>query len=253
MEKSKWIQVMNKRSKREAYNNKNMYDFQDEMKNMKKILCNNMTTSNFCQYGDKCMYAHGLEDQNVDPIRKKAYNIIKGIEKINYKPDRDLSRTLLQLTKICKECSTNNCAGGYNCKYGVFNKIYQVCGDDLRYGICYNTSCNNIHLTNKGLLPLNSSVKSQPLRVIKYVDQLKNINIPCGTLLSDDFFLNLKNNTKDTTEDNPSEDSDESDISEESKDRIKAYLDYNSDSDRSCEESIFLPIKKSIYQKIEKY
>ena len=263
---NKWIKVINKKSKKDittqAYDNgatlepknyygpNNLYDSimshyyggREDSKNMKKILCNNILISKSCHYGDKCKYAHRLEDQNVEPIRKKAYDIIKGLEKINYKPERELSKTFLQLTKVCDLCCLNKCPGGYNCKYGVFDKIYQVCADDLKYGICYNTSCNNVHLTNKGLIPLNAN--RNIIKTLKYTERTKNISIPDGTLLSDDFFLNLKKNIKGNNNDPNRYDLgiNDSDDSDESRKRIKEYLDFNSDSDKSCNESIFKPL-----------
>lgn len=227
----KWITVINRRSSK-----KDMDYAGSDLKNMKKVLCNNVLISQTCHYGDKCMYAHSIEDQNVEPIRKKAYNILEGLEKINYKPDRELSKTLLQLTKICEACCKNKCPGGYNCKYGVYDKKYQICADDLRYGICYNTTCNNIHLTNRGLIPLNSIGKNEPIKIIKFIDKSKNISVPDGTLLSDDFFQNLKNNSKNAYD---IDDSSDEDSLTDSKERIKEFLDHNSDSDRSCDESIF--------------
>ncbi|AYV84751.1 MAG: hypothetical protein Hyperionvirus37_4 [Hyperionvirus sp.] len=233
----KWITVINRRAARRdggGYQEKERH--QADMKNMKKVLCNNVLIAQTCHYGDKCMYAHSLEDQNVEGVRRKAYDILEGVEKINYKPDRELSKTLLQLTKICEACCKNKCPGGYNCKYGVFDKKYQVCEDDLRYGICYNTMCNNIHLTNRGLIPLNSIGKHEPIKIIK-VDRSKNVSVPDGTLLSDDFFQNLKENSKNSYDiDDSSEDES---MNDDDRGRIKEFLDCDSDSDKSCDESIF--------------
>ena len=231
----KWITVMNKKSqirKKDADIRNKLKIFKDD-DNVKKMLCNNVLISDECHYGDKCMYAHSLSEQNLDPVRKKAYDIIMGKETISYKPDKELGKTLLQLTKICEECNKNKCSGGYNCKYGVIDKKYQICADDLRYGICYNATCNNIHLTNKGLIPLNSNNKNEIIRIVKYNDKINNVNVPDGTLLSEDFFMKLSKNNRRITSD-ISDDSDD-----ESTERIKAYLDQNSDSDKSCNESIF--------------
>lgn len=227
-----WTTVINKRSHIKRDTN-NKFKIMKEDDNMKKMLCNNILTLGICHYGNKCMYAHNLEEQNVDQIRSQAYDIITGKEKIKFRPNKELSRNLLQLTKVCEECIKKKCPGGYNCKYGVFDKKYQICADDLRYGICYNVTCNNIHLTNKGLIPLSSNGKNEIIR-IKYTDNNtnpKDITIPDGTLLSDNFFIHLDKNNKYK---NDSEDSDD-----ESTQRIKAYLEQNSDSDKSCDESIF--------------
>jgi hypothetical protein len=84
----------------ENINNDNQNNNSDE-KNRKKILCNNILMYGSCGYGDKCMYAHSLSEQNIDSIRKKAYDIIKKI--IPYDPkmlkDNYLMETLIILTK----------------------------------------------------------------------------------------------------------------------------------------------------------
>lgn len=210
--------------------------------NMKKMLCNNILTSGSCHYGDKCMYAHNLVEQNVDPLRKKAYDIIRGIEQIDYKPDRELGKALLQLTKVCDNCMKGRCPGAYNCKYGVYDKKYQVCADDLRYGICYNTSCNCVHLTNKGLVPLNSTTRVEPLRIIRYADKVdkadktKDVTVPTGTLLTEEFLLTLNRRDRESRHE-----SDSDKVSDDTEDieRVKAYLEHQSDTDDSCDESIF--------------
>lgn len=232
----RWVTVMNRRShvkRKEPDIRSKLKIVKEDDNNIKKILCNNILEFGECHYGDKCMYAHSLLEQNIDPMRKKAYDIIFDNENISYKPDKELGRTLLQLTKVCEDCNKKKCSGGYNCKYGVFDKKYQVCADDLRYGICYNATCNNIHLTNKGLIPLNSNNKNETIQVIKYIDKTKNINIPDGTLLSEDFFLKLSKNNKQRNNEY------DSDSDDESIERIKEYLDQNSDSDKSCDQSIF--------------
>lgn len=233
---AKWIKVMSKKTKYNNIDRSNTNSgYSDDYKNLKKILCNNILISKSCHYGNKCLYAHSLDDQNIDSIRRRAYDIIRGIEPINYRPDRELAKALQQLTKICEACANNKCAGGYNCKYGAINKIYRVCIDDLKNGVCYNTSCSSVHLSNRGLIPLNSNGKNSS-RAVKYIDRLKEVNVPDGTLLSDDFFTNLKNNCKNKYNLAGSDESDGDD--DETKNRIIAYLDQNSDSDLSCDESI---------------
>lgn len=215
-----WITV-NKKSQIKKKDNSNEDSY------MKKILCNNILTTGICNYGDKCMYAHNLDEQNIEPIRKQAYDIITGKEKISYKPNKELSKTLLQLTKVCNDCINKSCPGGYNCKYGVIDKKFQVCADDLRYGICYNTICNCVHLTNKGLIPLNSPNINQKIRIINYTNNDKIINnIPNGTLLSDNFFIK-------SNDPNPNPESDSDNETSEIIEHIKEYLDHDSDSEKS--------------------
>jgi hypothetical protein len=127
-----------------------------DIKKKNQVLCKNMITAGICRYGDKCIYAHSLDDQYVNPDRKYAYDIIKNIsqlENIDLIKNKEIFYILKQLTKSCQKCIINQCAGGYNCKYGVFDKQYQICHHDLISGRCLNTECEFIHLTKKGLVP----------------------------------------------------------------------------------------------------
>jgi hypothetical protein len=122
----------------------------------KRILCYNIIKGKECQYGDKCLYAHSLEKQKIDPIRKKIYTILKGdnnLKNINLIKDKALFQTMTQLTKVCFHCSKNNCHGGYNCRNGSINPKYKICYDDVMYGNCKNKKCFSIHLTNRGMMP----------------------------------------------------------------------------------------------------
>src|ERR1700722_17114726 len=70
--------------------NKYQYFYETDDENMKKILCNNMLIRGKCNYGNKCLYAHNIYEQNVDPIRKKAYDIIMNNKMIDDEPDNEL-------------------------------------------------------------------------------------------------------------------------------------------------------------------
>lgn len=131
------------------------YENSDEFDgSSKKILCQNIINTGECKYGNKCMYAHNLEEQNVSEIRKYAYDIIKSdIDLKNVFLSDELYKVLFLLTKYCKNCNVKNCIGGYNCKSGACDKKYVVCANDLNYGKCENPNCMNIHLTKKGLKP----------------------------------------------------------------------------------------------------
>lgn len=265
-----------------------------EYDNMKKMLCNNILTSGTCCYGDKCMYAHNLEEQNIDPLRKHAFDIIDGKEKFTGDLDKELAKIFLQLTVLCEDCKNNICQGGYNCKFGTLNIKYQVCVDDLRTGLCYNTSCSCVHLSALGINPLNipdnfnlatgsivytgstgstgsagsagsagsvgsagstGTLRSSPklfsqvleeanqLRIVSpppsqnyvnkpkkmpnYLDVLSSTDIPDGTLLSDLFFMSLNSNI---------DLNDPGETSDESVERIRKYLNHNTDSDCSDNE-----------------
>jgi len=122
----------------------------------KRILCFNAIKGRVCNYGSKCMYAHSLAEQKIDPIRHKVYTILKNdnnLKNINLVKDRKLFTTFAQLTKICYHCSKNECHGGYNCRNGAINQKYKICHDDLMYGNCRRPRCHGLHLTTRGLVP----------------------------------------------------------------------------------------------------
>lgn len=148
---------------------------------VKKMLCRNMTMFGTCEYGTKCKFAHNLNEQIIDDYRKESYGILLSKKKLdNYDMQKNytLYRSLLNLTKICEQCEKGKCTGGYNCKYGVCSKKYQICERDLNYGNCFN-NCEFVHLTKRGLKPFYrtmTEIQCQPLN---------------GTLLSTDFFKKI--------------------------------------------------------------
>lgn len=122
--------------------------------NWKKILCNNMFVNHICPYGDNCVYAHSLDEQRVDPIRRKAYDIIKGttgLELLDLSKDTELYDALLSLSRTCSRCINGTCFGGYNCKNGACKIEYTVCAQDLNFGKCTNKTCKKVHLSRRGL------------------------------------------------------------------------------------------------------
>ena len=183
-------------------------------KNLKKILCHNIITSGSCGYGNKCLYAHDLSEQNMDTVRKKAYEILlsKGdLSNIDLQKDFGLYRALLGLTKICEQCDKNKCTGGYNCKFGACSKKYHICIRDLNYGDCMH-NCGCIHLSDRGLKHFFTTfVKSVNNNVVE--------NISGGTLLSSDFFKNLNDNYQKNCDDDIlsdiTDDSDSENLSDE--------------------------------------
>jgi hypothetical protein len=124
--------------------------------NKKRVLCKPMLNDKKCDYGNKCVYAHNLNDQKIDTMRHKAYTIIKStqdLSTINLVNDNELFEHLNMLTKVCYLCSKNICPGGYNCRYGAINNKLRICYDDLMYGNCRRTNCMSVHLTKRGLVP----------------------------------------------------------------------------------------------------
>lgn len=183
-----------------------------ENRNFKKILCNNMIESGSCPYGIKCVYAHSLDEQNIDANRRDAYSILTSTDKISVDLQRDLYlyRSLLGLTNMCEKCSKNMCTGGYNCKFGACAKKYHVCIKDLQTGDCME-KCGCVHLTDRGLKPFKSNN---------------------GTLLTTEFFSAMVGTN------NSDEDSDYlSEISDD--DSVKSTI-----SDSECYKSIFDEDKK---------
>lgn len=195
---------------------------------LKKILCNNIFLIGECHYGPKCLYAHALNEQKIEPVRDICYKMImednNDLSNINLHEKNDIYRTLLQMTKICDMCIQKKCVGGYNCKYGVFDKKYQICINDLKYGDCNESDCELVHLTKKNIKPIYEK---------------KNKIIYDSDSLIDDLFLVKRNNM---TNDINKFIEDDLSISEESNEIIQTYftsVDNPDDSDESCERSIF--------------
>lgn len=155
--------------------------------NLKKILCHNMITSNICSYGNKCLYAHSLDEQRIDTDKKLAYELMftsNDLSHIDLQKDIALYRSLLRLTKMCENCDNKKCTGGYNCKFGACAKKYHICIKDLNNGDC-NGNCDCVHLTKRGMKPL-------------YYDHAKisSGQYICGTLLSAEFIKNLETSSE---------------------------------------------------------
>lgn len=181
-----------------------------DCKNKKKILCNNMLKSGICNYKDRCLYAHNYEEQNIDPKKKNLYEIISSDTKltINLSKDEQLFHNLLLFTKICSDCEKHKCPGGYNCKYGIFEKKFQICYKDIYNGSC--DSCGLIHLTKRGLIPFCTYNKNINV----------NVNVPEGKILNDECFNS------------------DSDI-ELTDDEVHKYLSNVEEEIDLCEKSIF--------------
>jgi len=134
-----------------------MFSFDKKtIESQKKILCVTMLNKQKCMYGNKCMYAHNLNDQKIEPLRHKVYTIIKctdDLSTIDLVHDPKLYETLLQLTRICASCVKGQCPGGYNCRNGAVSVKTKICYDDLVYGNCKRNGCTSVHLTQRGLVP----------------------------------------------------------------------------------------------------
>lgn len=166
---------------------KTQYRREQKKENHKKMLCTNMTINGKCDYGTKCLYAHSLSEQNVEPARKKVLDILvmDDLSHIDLAVERDVYRNLSILTKMCDDCYRRKCTGGYNCKYGSCEPKILVCYDDLNYGNCTNPSCNYIHLTERGLKPYYNHARTSNKQ------NLHRNSFPAGTLLTEEFFSRL--------------------------------------------------------------
>lgn len=135
-------------------------DYEREKGNYKRNLCKNMNKQGECMYNNKCLYAHGLNDQKIDFIRKIAYDMIRNnddLSHIDLLKNKKLYDCLLSLTKVCEDCINGICTGGYNCKHGVCDRKYIICQTDLNKGSC-DGKCGNVHLTKKGLIPYGKKI-----------------------------------------------------------------------------------------------
>lgn len=159
------------------------------VKNDKKMLCKNILSYGFCSYGYRCKYAHSIDEQQLSPLRKEAYEIINSnndLTELDLTKRVDLYKMLCLLTKICKGCVNGKCQGGKNCKNGVYKTELCICYNDLVYGNCENKDCLCIHLTKRGLIPFmirqHNKFKRQEI-----VDLIKDDYIK-GKKLDEDFF-----------------------------------------------------------------
>lgn len=146
------------------------YESYSEVNNNKKILCFNMLNYGKCNYGNKCDYAHSLAEQKIEPLRHKAYTIIKcadNLKNIDLITDKKLYETLLQLTKMCTLCNKNLCPGGYNCRNGAINMKSKICYDDFTFGNCKRINCLAVHLTKKGLIPYTKQKDATNIQIIQ--------------------------------------------------------------------------------------
>jgi hypothetical protein len=158
---------------------------------IKKLLCDNILKTNKCKYGTLCNYAHNYEEQNIDIVKKKAYDIIINKEQIDCRIDKELYNVFVLFTNNCELCELLKCPGGYNCKNGVMSKKYKICEKDLLYGNCCNTQCKMVHLTNQGLIPMHFKILYDTNHDAKKHKQ-SNIYIPNKIILNDLFFVNKK-------------------------------------------------------------
>lgn len=214
-----------------------MYEY--NMDNMKRILCYNIISCGSCNYGNKCLYAHSLNDQIVDPIRKKVYAMITGTEaldSVDLINNQKLYDTMILLCKLCALCNRGICPGGYNCRSGAISMQYKICYDDLIKGACQRVNCLSVHLTKKGFVPyLKQRSKLKKVVNVKLIDKFnfdrtKKINEQLDrvkSILLTDKFLMMKPSYTDSSE-------------SETDEKISEIIEYLNTDNNSSDESIFL-------------
>lgn len=153
------------------------------MESKKRILCQHYirnlltpTNKNFCSYGPKCIYAHGLEKQVIDPIKVQCleilldgkYSIINDSETYDCDIHKDdeikyftqhYYKELLSFVDICENCielekirlhvsgkitlsdenikrELDKCIGGLNCKHGSPFTETKICKEQFFNGGC---------------------------------------------------------------------------------------------------------------------
>lgn len=167
--------------------------------NLKKILCLNILSSCKCKYGDHCIYAHSLKEQNITAYNKKVYDILNSTYDLSHINllDIRLYKCFLKLTKVCKDCVNKSCPGGYNCKNGAISEEYTICYDDLVYNKCEKENCKKIHLTKRGLISFIEQKKAE-----NYKNRKNNYNHNCkkdnyqGILLTEENIRDIVNNNQ---------------------------------------------------------
>lgn len=164
--------------------------------NHKKILCLNILSHNKCRYGDHCIYAHSLKEQNITPYNKKVYNIVTSdsdLKNFNLLKDIKLYKYLLKLTNICPQCQERKCPGGYNCKNGAISKKYVICHDDMVYNNCTNIGCDKIHLSKRGLVSFYEQKRKENAKNKKNSCIHKDPQLH-GILLTEESIRSIVNN-----------------------------------------------------------
>lgn len=138
-----------------------------ESSNRKRLLCKNIITNKYCKFNESCLYAHSLETQTIDPIRKQAYDIITNPQHntIVLTDNLALYKSLKVLTKVCQKCVEGVCTGGYNCKYGACKRSLVVCKVDLDYGDC-DEECGLIHVTQNNVKPFYTKFNQSYVEVL---------------------------------------------------------------------------------------
>lgn len=174
----------------------------------KRLICFSVINKTKCNYQEKCIYAHSLEEQYVDEDKFFFYQIVLDKNLMNFfsltnpKTD-DIYQCLFLFTQICNKCLTNKCTGGFNCRNGICHPSLKICRNDFLTGQCSNnivkieidnriihkfeknefTRCNEYtgcsnghHLTSRNLMPyykykhILENSKKNKYQSVRYID-----------------------------------------------------------------------------------
>lgn len=120
---------------------------------IKRLICYSLINKEACRYGDDCTYAHTLEEQTVDTEKMFIYQVL--LDKnlmcffsVTNPKTEEIYQELIFLTKLCKNCLSDRCTGGYNCRHGAHTACLKICRCDLFTGQCEN-SVKKIHVPNE--------------------------------------------------------------------------------------------------------
>ena len=205
--------------------------------NQKKILCQNFIFNGKCNYDTKCLYAHDILEQNIDPHRKKTLDLLLDNNDLS---DIDLSqynnkillRELLTYTKMCDLCILKKCTGGYNCKYGCCIEKYLICYDDLCYNHCTDNNCKKIHLSKRNLKPIYNKISHI---IYDNKNKLNTTNISIDNINSSNYLLKCLTDINNTFNNN------------DNNHTYKNFINNESSDDEDCNHSIFLDKFKNIF------
>lgn len=161
--------------------------------NGKKLMCRSMTAHKYCSRMHDCSYAHNLEEQQLDPAKLLAIQLM--LDRNHEYPIDQIDRIypeFLSMSRLCEGCHNHDCTGGYNCRNGACHQELLVCCDDIVNKSCTqpiikdaklpeiakrfytdgaipcNKCAKGYHLTSGGVLSYNEYVRQ---KCIQY-DQL---------------------------------------------------------------------------------
>ena len=206
--------------------------------NQKKILCQNFIFNDKCDYDTRCLYAHDILEQNIDPHRKKTLDLLLDNNDLS---DIDLSqynnkillRELLTYTKMCDLCILKKCTGGYNCKYGCCIEKYLICYDDLCYNHCTDNNCKKNHLSKRNLKPIYNKISHI---IYDNKNKLNTTNISIDNINSSNYLLKCLTDINNTFNNDNNNNH-----------KYINFTNNESSDDEDCNHSIFLDKFKNIF------